>query len=432
MANKHLKWFLYSGIWLFLCLLSPLFLLKRCLKTPQYRHRWFERFAIHSLTFNQPVILIHAVSVGENIAAKPLIDALLTQHPNHAVLLTCSTLTGSQWIQTHYQTQLSATSNTEQTKVQHCYLPFDAPWLIRRFITQLRPKLVIIMETEVWPSIVQQCHKTQIPLVLANGRMSEKSANSYLKASRFLPLNWAQITHILAQAPQDKQRFHTLGANSVSMAGNIKLDQQRPADLTPFFQQQHAAVANRPVWIAASTHQGEDEICLAAHQSLLTAYPNALLIIVPRHPERFKRVSELCRAQFTTALRSSEALLQQEQVWLLDSIGELNQAYQLASKAFIGGSLSNTGGHNPIEALVAGNALCMGDSRFNFATICQSLNDEGLLAECTTPEQLADWLMAQFNGIEESQKTKSQQWLASQQGSLARQLNYLSSQLTTH
>jgi 3-deoxy-D-manno-octulosonic-acid transferase len=433
-----MKTILYHILWLILLLLSPLLLLVRAKKSSAYLARWNERYALRLPNITNGSILIHAVSVGENIAAQALIKALLQQYPDKKILITCTTCTGSDWIKKHWKNELN-------DQIEHAYLPYDAPWLMARFFNALQPSQVIIMETEVWPALIQQCHKRQIPLLLANARMSEKSFMGYQNAAKYLPMNWHNITHIIAQAPADADRFKALGANNVSISASLKFEPSPLPELNRYFKALNAHViqAQNPrlnkqklVWIAASTHQGEDEVILNAHKQLLETTPEALLLLVPRHPERFEKVFSLCQQYFPQRCqrRSSEQAIESHtNILLIDSIGEMMQAFQLSQKAFIGGSLVNeffkgTGGHNPIEPLIAGNQISMGSSRFNFASICQQLDEQQLLTHSNNAENLAVWLT---HPIPEDYQSTTAKWLETQKGALAIHLQIIDKLMTS-
>lgn len=375
---------LYS---LLLQLALPLILLRlawRAWRAPAYRRRIGERFALHLPALRPGGIWVHAVSVGESIAAAPLIRALQACHPQLPITVTCMTPTGSERIRALFG-----------DRVQHCYLPYDLPWAASRFLDRLQPRLAVIMETELWPNHVHQCTRRGIPVALANGRLSARSARGYgrfpgLAGPMLAGLNWLAV-----QSAAEAERFRALGARpeTVTVTGSIKFD----LTLDPELPARAAALrarwgaADRPVWIAASTHAGEDEIVLAAHRQLLARFPAALLILVPRHPERFDAVFELCRRQGLAAVRRSggAAVGARDAVLLGDSMGELQFLYALADCAFVGGSLVPNGGHNLLEPVALGKPVLSGPHLFNFIEIAARLREAGALREAGDAAALA-------------------------------------------
>src|SRR5690606_10796754 len=262
-------------------------LLWRAWRAPAYGRRIGERFAVGLPALRQGGIWIHAVSLGESIAAAPLIRELLERHPELPVTVTCMTPTGSERIQALFG-----------ERIQHRYLPYDLPWACARFLDRLQPKLAVIMETELWPNHIHACHKRGIPVALANARLSERSARGYARFARLTAPMLAKLDLIAVQTEVEAERFRQLGARPgcVEVTGSIKFDLSVAAELPQRAAELRAAwgAQERPVWIAASTHAGEDEVMLAAHRQLLAERPDALLILVPRHPERFTQVFELC------------------------------------------------------------------------------------------------------------------------------------------
>ncbi|XTD38477.1 lipid IV(A) 3-deoxy-D-manno-octulosonic acid transferase [Citrobacter murliniae] len=274
------------------------------------------------------------------------------------------------------------------TDVQHVYLPYDLPDALNRFLNKVDPKLVLIMETELWPNLIAALHKRHIPLVIANARLSARSAAGYAKLGKFVSRLLRRITLIAAQNEEDGARFITLGArnNQVTVTGSLKFD----ISVTP----QLAAKAitlrrqwapHRPVWIATSTHDGEESIIIAAHQALLNQFPNLLLILVPRHPERFPDAINLVRqAGLSYTTRSSgEVPSSATQVVIGDTMGELMLLYGIADLAFVGGSLVERGGHNPLEAAAHAIPVLMGPHTFNFKDICARLEQASGLITVT-------------------------------------------------
>ncbi|CAI8926171.1 KDO transferase [Pseudomonas sp. IT-347P] len=358
----------------------------RARKAPAYAKRIGERFSYGMPTLQPGGIWVHAVSVGESIAAAPMIRALLQRYPQLPITVTCMTPTGSERIQALF---------ANEPRIQHCYLPYDLPCAAARFLDRVQPKLAVIMETELWPNHIHQCAKRGIPVTLANGRLSERSARGYGRFGKLTAPMLAEMSLFAVQTEAEAQRFRDLGARpeTVEVTGSIKFDLtidpqllQRAAELRGQWQAQE-----RPVWIAASTHEGEDEVVLNAHRRLLANHPDALLILVPRHPERFNSVFELCQREgFATVRRSTAANVDaQTSVLLGDTMGELLFLYALADSAFVGGSLVTNGGHNLLEPAALAKPVISGPHLFNFLDIAAQLREAGALAEVDDAEGLA-------------------------------------------
>ncbi len=358
-------------------------LLWRAGRAPAYGRRIGERFAFGLPTFQPGGIWIHAVSMGESIAAAPLIRELLARYPGLPITVTCMTPTGSERIQALFG-----------ERIQHCYLPYDLPWACSRFLGRLQPRLAVVMETELWPNHIHGCHVRGIPVVLANARLSERSARGYARFSGLTAPMLGELELIAVQTEVEAERFRRLGARveCVEVTGSIKFDLSVDPHLPVRAHELRTVwgASSRPVWIAASTHVGEDEIILAAHRQLLVERADALLILVPRHLERFASVHELClREGFATVRRSTgEPVGDGVQVLLGDTLGELLFLYALADLAFVGGSLIANGGHNLLEPAALSKPLLSGPHLFNFLEIATLLRDAGGLLEVADAEQL--------------------------------------------
>lgn len=358
----------------------------RARKAPAYAQRIGERFA-HGLSPMQTGgIWVHAVSVGESIAAAPMIRTLLARYPQLPITITCMTPTGSERIQSMF---------ASEPRVQHCYLPYDFPWAAGRFLDHIQPKIGVIMETELWPNHIHQCAKRGIPTVLANARLSERSARGYGKFARLTRPMLAEMSLIAVQTETEAQRFRDLGArpDCVAVTGSIKFDLTIDPQLLERAARQREVwqTAARPVWIAASTHAGEDEVVLSAHRDVLKNHPDALLILVPRHPERFDSVFELCQQQgFASVRRSTDApVTEATSVLVGDTMGELLFLYALADIAFVGGSLVPNGGHNLLEPAALDKPVLSGPHLFNFLEIAAMLRNAGALEEVSDSAGLA-------------------------------------------
>jgi len=372
---------IYTGL---LYLMLPPALLRlywRGRRDPGHRQRWRERLGFIPLL---PVgsLWLHAVSVGETRAALPLIRALQARYPDLPLLVTTTTLTGSRQVQQALGEQ-----------VRHVYAPYDLPGAVARFLRNTQPRLAVIMETELWPNLLRQCAAAGIPTVIANARLSERSAHGYARIRGLTALMLRDITLVAAQAEADAERFRALGAPRVQVTGNLKYDMPLPATLPEQGRalRRDALGANRPVWIAASTHSGEDEQILDAFAILRARWPDLLLMLAPRHPERFDSVAALCRQRGFAAVRRSEQqpCTPDSAVFIGDSMGELLQFYAAADLAFVGGSLVATGGHNVLEPALLGLPVLFGPHMFNFSEAGERLLEAGAAWQIANAAELA-------------------------------------------
>ncbi|CAL1241648.1 3-deoxy-D-manno-octulosonic acid transferase [Candidatus Methylocalor cossyra] len=355
----------------------------RARKLPGYGQRWRERLAFYPFPPEPGVVWFHAVSVGEAEVAFPLVRELLGRHPAARILLTCTTPTGSARIQA-----------VLGQAVRHVYLPYDLPDAVGRFLTHFRPVLGVILETELWPNLYRQCRAAGIPLAIVNGRLSEKSARGYRLASGLTRDTLAAVNVIAVQTALDAERYIGLGAapEKVVVTGNIKFDIGFPDSL----RQRAAALraelfGTRPVWIAGSTHPGEEQAILTAFAAIRRDLPEALLILAPRHPERTPEVQALCTGAGFAVRRRSEARSGDADVFLLDTVGELRGFYGSADVAFVGGSLVARGGHNVLEPAAAGVPVLFGPHVFNFAEIARQLVASGGAIPVRDATELAHW-----------------------------------------
>lgn len=376
---QKLAFWLYQ---LLLTLLYPLVRLRLWLRgrrEPAYTERIAERFGFAPDTIPTGAVWLHSVSAGETNAIAPLVMQLRRAYPQHQFLVTTMTPTGSAQVQALLGDQ-----------VAHCYAPYDFAWAVQRFYRRVQPRLLVLMETELWPNLINTAEQMQVPVVMINGRLSERSARGYGRISALTRPMVAQLSSIACQEPEHEQRFRALGAGAAGLStlGSIKFDKALPAEhpAKVFALVQQWQLTQRWVWIAASTHPGEDEIVLAAHQQLLAIVPNALLLLVPRHPVRADAVAQLA---VQTGLRVAkqtqrddllDETVGQLQVLVADTMGQLQQLYGLAQVAFIGGSLVPMGGHDPIEAALCKLPMVMGPQRFNFAQVCERFEAAGALA----------------------------------------------------
>lgn len=340
---------------------------RRSLKVPAYRLRWSERIGIFQGQGPKPGgIWIHAVSVGEIVAALPLINAILQQYPQLSLTVTTTTPTGSQRL-------LQSVGG----KVFHIYAPYDLPWAMSRFIKLVQPRLAVIMETELWPNLLYVCNNAKIPVINANGRLSAHSLRGYLRIKPIIESMLKQITCVAAQSQLDADRFIQLGLpiNNLQVCGNLKYDVQIPDVQKDLGIELKRNLPGRKILVAASTHPGEEEQVLTAFKNILTKVPECLLILVPRHPDRFEEVAKtLEREGFAYVRRSQDTeCTDKTQVLLGDTMGELNIFYSSADLAFVGGSLVPFGGHNLLEPAAAGVATITGSDTSNFREITQKL-----------------------------------------------------------
>ena len=359
--------------------LTPLILLRlywRGIKAPLYRQRWQERLGFYRTAPNQDLVWFHAVSVGEAEAAFPLIKLMQSQHPTQRFLVTTTTPTGSARVQA-----------VLADSVEHVYLPYDLPVIVARFLRHFQPKIAVIMEKEVWPNLFAACAAEQIPLYVINARLSAKSAKAYKKIPALIKPALACIQQIATQTEDDQQRFIDIGASAqqVAVLGNIKFDlsiEQATIDAGLALKQNN--FAGRFVWIIASTHQGEEEILLALYPALKAQIKNLLLVIAPRHPERFEAVKKLAEKQGLSVVMRSENRLVDDgcDVYVADSIGELKMLYAAADLAFVGGSLVAVGGHNVLEPAAVGVPVLFGPQMFNFQEIAEQMLKAGAAVQC--------------------------------------------------
>ena len=368
-----------------LYLLTPFVLYRlaaRGIKYHGYFARWRERFGFFADPCIENSIWIHAVSLGEVNAAVPLIEALMRRYGDSPFVITTVTPTGSARV-----LQLFG------DRVFHVYLPYDLTTAVRRFLDRIKPRLAVIMETEIWPNLFMTCSDRDIAIVIANARLSEKSLRGYWPIQPLARRAIRCASFIAAQSASDGERLHALGAPSDKLAvvGNLKFDMSVPLDVIDHGREFRAnAGADRPVWIAASTHEGEEMIVLKAHAEVLRRFPDALLLIAPRHPERFKALATACKAfGFRTATRSEERNADRaKQCFVVDSMGELLRFYAAADVAFVGGSLVPVGGHNLLEPAALARPGIVGPHTFNFAEVTEDLIKAGAVLRIPDGEAL--------------------------------------------
>ncbi|MFT0172039.1 lipid IV(A) 3-deoxy-D-manno-octulosonic acid transferase [Paraburkholderia mimosarum] len=394
---------IYRAAWWLIAPLAVLRLFIRSRRERGYREHIGERFGYSAGRLPEddaPLVWVHAVSVGETRAAQPLVDALLAARPDARILLTHMTPGGR-----------ATGVQLFGDRVLRCYLPYDMPHAVRRFLHAWRPSLGLVMETEVWPTLIDECKHADVPLVLTNARMS---ARSFKRAARFGAGTrevFGGFTRVLAQSPSDAERLTALGARNVVVLGNLKFDMSSPPALIARGRDWRRAIGERPVWVAASTREGEEELVLQAFAAL--DVPDALLILVPRHPQRFDEVAALVErktlklerrsrwapaaAAAASARNGVRPLPRDVSVLLGDSMGEMGAYYAAADLAFIGGSLLPLGGQNLIEACAVGVPVLIGPHVFNFTQATADATVAGAALQVQDPSDLARALRELFN-----------------------------------
>jgi len=373
--SERLLRVMYSVVLTLLAPVTVYHLLWRGLQQPAYLRRWGERYARYPAgAAPEPVhIWLHAVSVGEVNAAAPLVNALLAQRPDSRLLITTFTPTGSERVKALWG-----------ERVEHVYLPFDLACAVRRFLARFRPEAGLIMETELWPSLLFCCRDAGIPLAIVNARLSERSLHSYWPLHPLVAYAMATVRRVAAQGEADAERFINLGAapDNVIVTGNLKYDTH--VDESGIFEFARAFrnhIGTRPVWIAASTHTEEEAFVLDIHQRLSRRWPDLLLLWAPRHIERFQPVVQaatLAKWKLVTR-RLARWPGQRDAIFVIDTLGELRQFYACADIAFVGGSLSRTGGHNLLEPAAVGVPIVTGPHLHNFSEIARHLHEAGAL-----------------------------------------------------
>ena len=360
---------LYSALWYLAVPLIGLRLAWRARRQPEYLQHVGERFGRYPTSMVGPLIWLHAVSVGETRASAPLVHALLDAHPDCSLLLTHMTPTGR-------ATAAEIFANLGP-RVQSAYLPYDFPWAVARFLHHFRPRIGVLMETELWPNLVEGCRRTGTPLAMVNARLSERSARGYRRAGSLARDAFGHLSAIGAQTEADGRRLTTLGARWLQVTGNIKFDITPPEAMLALGETFRNRIGPRQILLAASTREGEEGSLLEAFAHLCP--PEVLLVLVPRHPQRFDEVVRLVgRSGLKLQRRSSnEPVMADTRVWLGDSMGEMYAYYAAADTALIGGSWEKLGGQNPIEATAVGCPVVVGPHTFNFKAVCEQAIEAG-------------------------------------------------------
>lgn len=363
-------------------------LIWRGMRQREYLQRWPERYAwLDGKLDLHDTIWVHAVSVGEVIAARPLVDALLAAHPDRPLLVTTITPTGSERVRALWG-----------DRVHHVYLPYDLRSMVRRFLDRARPAIAVIVETEIWLNLYVECGRRGIPLVMVNARLSERSLRGYLPVQALARLAMKAVTQVAAQSNADATRLARIGADParIQVTGNLKYDLTLPEGIAEQAAHWRQAWGQRPVWIAASTHPAEEDAVLEIHARLLDRHPEALLLWAPRHPERFAPVAESAAAlgMRTTTRRANSLPSADTQVFVIDTLGELLRFFAAADVAFVGGSLCDVGGHNVLEPAALGIPSVVGPRTFNFAEVTRRLRDANALRQAPDATKVGDEVLA--------------------------------------
>ncbi len=386
---------IYSAILYLLLPFTPIKLLWRGLRQPEYLHHWAERYGLYKTPVtSQALIWLHCVSVGETRAAEPLIHALLKQYPDHKILLSHTTPTGR-------DAGLKLFPEAQFSRVRRCYLPYDVPGAAKRFLKHYQPQLGLLMETELWFNLISACKAQNIPLLLINARLSERSARGYARTGSLVTQGLNQLSGIAAQTEQDAERIANLmhkDPQNINLMGNLKFDVTPPDDATERGRYLRSLLGiNRPIFLAASTREGEESLILDAVAQ--ANIPNLLTVIVPRHPQRFDEVATLLSKRGISFCRRSEFSMgtvagdiPTNSVVLGDSMGEMFMYYVACDIAFIGGSLMPLGGQNLIEACAIGKPVLIGPHTFNFEDATKQAIAAGAALRVTDQNDLSEKL----------------------------------------
>ncbi|WP_456268910.1 lipid IV(A) 3-deoxy-D-manno-octulosonic acid transferase [Kushneria sp. AK178] len=336
---------------------------------------------------DERVLWVHAASVGEVITARPLIRSLIDDYPEHRVIVTTMTATGARQVQTLFG-----------DLVTHHFVALDFPGATRRFVARLDPEIAIIVETEIWPNLIHACAMAGIPVTIVNGRITERGFARYQRFSRLMAEAIRRLAWVGAKSAEDAKRFRALGvsARRLNVTGALKFDQHIDDSVFDAAEALREAIGDRPVWVAGSTHEGEEAQLLAAHARVLARFPDALLILVPRHPQRFDEVAGLCADRgMSTVRRSEETPIEAStQVYLGDTMGELTMLYAAGDIAFVGGSLVDIGGHNLLEPAALGLPVVSGPSLSSLGDVVATLDAAHARVEVDSADRLGETLVS--------------------------------------
>lgn len=386
----------YRILWLLLLPLLLLVLLIRSRNHPEYRQRLSERLGLNRKKLKPTDIVLHAASVGEVLALRPLVHSLQSNHPELSITFTCFTPTGSAQIEKLFG-----------DSVQHCYLPLDTWPCTSLFLNAVKPSVFIFMETEIWPNLFHQCDNRKIKTLIINGRLSNKSLPKYKKLHRLITPSLNLLADIYCQSQENQENFRSLAVahDKCKNVGNLKFDikinsqlKQKIAELAPLVD------ADRRLLLLASSHEGDEARFIKHYTALKQDFPDLLMGIVPRHPERFDAVAQLCQANQLQVARRSENKSpdQTDDVWLVDTLGELLAISSFASIVVMGGSFSNIGGHNPLEPALFKKPVIVGPDMSNFTEIMQQLEQAGGIVKTNGQDKDLYDLMKQLMKDEQS------------------------------
>ncbi len=414
---------LYSLIWWLILPLAVLRLYIRGRKEPGYRQHIPERLGFFPSIASSPQrIWVHAVSVGETRAAEPLVRALLSRYPDCDILLTHMTPTGRATGHSLFGTE---------KRLTQVYLPYDTNWMMSRFIRHYRPALCILLETEIWPNLIAQCVKHHVPLALVNARLSERSLKKGKKIESIMNEAARGFSVVAAQTRTDADRLSLFGANNIAVTGSVKFDITPPEEAVNKGKMLRKCIGERPVLMCASTRDGEEELILDALDKLDS---KALLLLVPRHPQRFEEIAGQIQARKIHMTRrsqlnelSSSTMSKDVRILLGDSMGEMFMYYAACDVAFIGGSLKKLGGQNLIEACALGKPVLIGQHTFNFEAITQDAVKAGAALRIQTAVEMMDEANSLFRQgwLRNEMGMKAQEFAESQHGATDRTMALL-------
>lgn len=426
-------YFLYNLLWCLICIPLLLVLLWRYRHYDQHRSRFCERLSIYKVPPKACIVWVHVASVGEAIGCMPLLVALKKQYGSGQLLVTTTTPTGESMVRQYLGDD-----------VRHAYLPFDFVFFMRRFLEKIKPKVVLIFETEVWPSMISSCYENKVDAILINARMSEKSKLRYERFSCFSRQIFNKLTLVIAQSPNDASRLQSLGVNNISILDSIKLDVTLNEEIISAskklrlnwqgsYDQKNIA---RKILLAASTHDGEEAVVLKAYRDIKKYYPKTLLLLVPRHSERFDQVERLCvKEGFTIVKRSAdETVSNQTDIVLVDTMGELLMLLGVSDVVVMGGTFIDHGGHNLLEPAIWGVPIVSGRSYYNFSGVAQDLINVEALAPVDTPEELSLQIkmLLENDQLRIQKGSAAKQYIQGRQGSLKKLLSMLEPYLDTN
>ena len=392
-VRKWPRW-LYSAA---LYGLAPL-IWRRVWRESSSTHPRRERLGLIDATpQGQAVIWLHAASVGEVLAARPLIEALRERYPDYRLVVTTMTATGAERAEAIAANLANSCEDAGSVgEVSHYFVPLDFPGAARRFVTRLGPTLAIFFETELWPNLLHACQRRNVPVAVVNGRLSAKAMRGYRRLGALMAAALDNVDWLAAKSAQDAERFRQLGMpdERITTVGTLKFDISLNNASNADSERLRTSLGDRPVWIAGSTHPGEDEQILAAHVLLRRCHPTALLIVVPRHPQRFDAVAALCQRHGERLARRStgESVEADTTIYLGDSMGELSMLYGAADVAFVGGSLVPIGGHNLLEPAALGVPVLSGPELGNFIDVAEVLREADALIEVADATGLGEAL----------------------------------------